>query len=80
MPAGKGMLNVQLLVVNRNDRTQICGIGEIGEIYVRAGGLAEGYRGLPELNKEKFVNNWFVEKITGIIWIRIMVNLGDNSG
>ncbi|CAI4058807.1 hypothetical protein N7582_001204 [Saccharomyces uvarum] len=62
MPAGKGMLNVQLLVVNRNDSTQICGIGEIGEIYVRAGGLAEGYRGLPDLNKEKFVDNWFVEK------------------
>lgn len=62
MPAGKGMLNVQLLIVNRNDRTQICGIGEIGEIYVRAGGLAEGYRGLPDLNKEKFVNNWFVGK------------------
>lgn len=61
MPAGKGMLNVQLLVVNRNDPTQLCGIGEIGEIYVRAGGLAEGYRGLPELNKEKFVDNWFVE-------------------
>ncbi|SCU89777.1 LAME_0E05446g1_1 [Lachancea meyersii CBS 8951] len=61
MPAGKGMLNVQLLVVNRNDRTQICGVGEIGEIYVRAGGLAEGYRGLPDLNKEKFVSNWFVE-------------------
>ena len=80
MPAGKGMLNVQLLVVNRNDRTQICGIGEIVEIYVRAGGLAEGYRGLPELNKEKFVNNWFVEKDHWIIWIRIMVNLGDNSG
>ena len=39
MPAGKGMLNVQLLVVNRNDSTQICGIGEIGEIYVRAGCL-----------------------------------------
>ena len=61
MPAGKGMFNVQLLVVNRNDRTQICGIGEVGEIYVRAGGLAEGYRGLPDLNKEKFINNWFVE-------------------
>ncbi|SCU97103.1 LAFA_0G09780g1_1 [Lachancea sp. 'fantastica'] len=61
MPAGKGMLNVQLLVVNRNDRSQICGVGEIGEIYVRAGGLAEGYRGLPDLNKEKFVQNWFVE-------------------
>ncbi|KTB02657.1 L-aminoadipate-semialdehyde dehydrogenase large subunit [Nakaseomyces glabratus] len=62
MPAGRGMKNVQLLVVNRNDRTQVCGVGEIGEIYVRAGGLAEGYRGLPDLNKEKFVNNWFVEE------------------
>lgn len=61
MPAGKGMLNVQLLVVNRHDRTQVCGVGEVGEIYVRAGGLAEGYRGLPDLNKEKFVQNWFVE-------------------
>lgn len=61
MPAGRGMFNVQLLVVNRNDRTQICGVGEVGEIYVRAGGLAEGYRGLPDLNKEKFINNWFVE-------------------
>lgn len=61
MPAGRGMFNVQLLVVNRNDRSQICGVGEVGEIYVRAGGLAEGYRGLPDLNKEKFINNWFVE-------------------
>ncbi|CCE61428.1 hypothetical protein TPHA_0A03520 [Tetrapisispora phaffii CBS 4417] len=61
MPAGKGMKNVQLLIVNRNDRTQLCGVGELGEIYVRAGGLAEGYRGLPELNKEKFVTNWFVD-------------------
>ena len=62
MPAGKGMFNVQLLVVNRHDRTQMCGIGEVGEIYVRAGGLAECYRGLPETNKEKFLDNWFVEK------------------
>lgn len=60
MPAGTGMLNVQLLVVNRNDRTQTCGIGEVGEIYVRAAGLAEGYRMNDELNKQKFVNNWFV--------------------
>lgn len=59
MSAGKGMLNVQLLVVNRTDRTKTCGVGEVGEIYVRAGGLAEGYRGLPELNKEKFVYNWY---------------------
>lgn len=61
MPAGTGMYNVQLLVVNRNDRSQTCGVGEIGEIYVRAAGLAEGYRGLPDLNKEKFVTNWYVD-------------------
>lgn len=60
MPAGSGMKNVQLLVVNRNDRSQTCGVGEIGEIYVRAAGMAEGYRGLPDLNKEKFVNNWYI--------------------
>lgn len=61
MPAGTGMHNVQLLVVNRHDSLQTCGVGEIGEIYVRAAGLAEGYRGLPDLNKEKFVTNWYVE-------------------
>ncbi|ODQ78736.1 hypothetical protein BABINDRAFT_162428 [Babjeviella inositovora NRRL Y-12698] len=61
MPAGQGMHNVQLLVVNRNDRAQTCGVGEVGEIYVRAGGLAAGYRGLPELNAEKFVTNWYVD-------------------
>lgn len=61
MPAGKGMLNVQLLVVNRNDTSQTCGVGEVGEIYVRAAGLSEGYRGLPEANKEKFVENWYVD-------------------
>lgn len=62
MPAGKGMKNVQLLVVNRNDRSQTCGVGEVGEIYVRAAGLSEGYRGLPELNAEKFVRNWYIDE------------------
>ncbi|KAI9681335.1 MAG: large subunit of alpha-aminoadipate reductase [Caeruleum heppii] len=60
IPAGKGMLDVQLLVVNRTDREKTCPIGEIGEVYVRAGGLAEGYLGLPDLTKQKFVANWFV--------------------
>jgi L-aminoadipate-semialdehyde dehydrogenase len=58
MPAGQGMIDVQLLVVNRNDRTIPCTVGEVGEIYVRSGGLAEGY--LDEAaSSEKFVNNWF---------------------
>ena len=40
-------------------------IGEIGELFVRAGGLAEGYLGTDELtqnlNKEKFMPNPFAE-------------------
>ncbi|KAL9579934.1 MAG: hypothetical protein Q9212_004796 [Teloschistes hypoglaucus] len=62
IPAGRGMYDVQLLVVNREDRTKQCNIGEIGEIYVRAGGLAEGYLGeeLAELTRTKFVENWFI--------------------
>src|SRR5438034_8420853 len=61
IPAGRGMVDVQLLVANRFDRSRLCAVGEIGEIYVRAAGLAEGYLGSPELNEKKFVQNWFVE-------------------
>lgn len=61
VPAGQGMQNVQLLVVNRDDPTKLCGIGEVGEIYVRAAGLAEGYKNDPALNEKKFVMNWFVD-------------------
>jgi L-aminoadipate-semialdehyde dehydrogenase len=60
IPAGTGMQDVQLLVVDREDRTKICGYGAVGEVYVRAGGLAGGYLGLPELNTAKFLTNWFV--------------------
>ncbi|KZV74202.1 alpha-aminoadipate reductase Lys1p [Peniophora sp. CONT] len=58
MPAGEGMVDVQLLVVNRNDRNVPCAVGEVGEIYVRSGGLAEGYLDT-DATAEKFVNNWF---------------------
>ena len=58
MPAGEGMVDVQLLVVNRNDRNIPCAVGEVGEIYVRSGGLAEGYLDQTS-SAEKFVNNWF---------------------
>ncbi|KAL1301752.1 hypothetical protein AAFC00_005953 [Neodothiora populina] len=63
IPAGAGMHNVQLLVVDRNDKTRQCPVGEIGEIYVRAGGLAEGYLGveLKDLTNSKFVQNWFID-------------------
>lgn len=61
VPAGKGMQNVQLLVVSREDRTRMCKVGEVGEIYCRAAGLAEGYLGDEQKNAEKFLDNWFVD-------------------
>lgn len=61
IPAGQGMKNVQLLVVNREDRHKLCGVGEVGEIYVRAAGLAEGYKGDKALNNQKFLVNWFTD-------------------
>ncbi|KAF8318757.1 alpha-aminoadipate reductase Lys1p [Clavulina sp. PMI_390] len=67
MPAGEGMIDVQLLVVNRNDRNISCGVGEVGEIYVRSGGLAEGYLD-PTSTAEKFVMNWFTSGESAPHW------------
>lgn len=62
MPAGRGMKDVQLLVVSRDGSKRICEVGEVGEIFVRAGGLAEGYLSLDEVTAQKFVDSWFVTK------------------
>ncbi|KFA69191.1 hypothetical protein S40285_00009 [Stachybotrys chlorohalonatus IBT 40285] len=61
IPAGWGMRDVQVLVVSQQDRTKMCAVGEVGEIYVRSSGMAEGYLGDPEKTKEKFLDNWFVD-------------------
>jgi len=57
MPAGRGMKDVQLLVVNKAGL--LCGVGEVGEIYVRSSGLSEGYLMLPEVTQAKFLPNKF---------------------
>lgn len=66
IPAGCGMKDVQLLVVNRFEKSLQCGVGELGEIYVRSSGLAEGYLGPPELSAEKFMLNWFTAGAAGM--------------
>ena len=71
IPVGQGMSNVQLLVVDRDDKHRMCSVGEQGELFLRAGGLAEGYLGDDEstkkMNESKFLSNWFVD---GSRWVR----------
>jgi len=52
MPLGRGMEDVQLLVVNRAGRP--AALGEVGEIVVRSPHLSAGYLGDPELTAERF--------------------------
>lgn len=42
-----------------NDAGNMCGVGEIGEVYVRSPHLSAGYLGLPDKTAEKFLPNKF---------------------
>ncbi|HEX4963096.1 MAG TPA: amino acid adenylation domain-containing protein [Thermoanaerobaculia bacterium] len=57
LPLGRGMRDVQLLVLGKDGR--LAGIGEIGEIALRSPHLAAGYLGDPELTRQRFVPNPF---------------------
>ena len=57
LPLGKGIEDVQLLVLN--GARQLAGIGEIGEVYMRSPHVARGYRGDEALTREKFLTNPF---------------------
>jgi amino acid adenylation domain-containing protein len=57
VPLGRGIKDVQLLVLNRG--RQLAGVGELGELYVRSPHLAEGYIGDRKLTREKFITNPF---------------------
>ena len=62
MPAGVGMENMQLLVINSSGL--LAGVGEVGEIFVRSGGLAEGYLGLGDATAEsRFFKAEFFKKV-----------------
>ena len=57
LPAGRGIENVQLLVLNGPG--QLAGVGELGEIHVRSPHLALGYLEDPMLTRARFVENPF---------------------
>jgi amino acid adenylation domain-containing protein len=60
VPLGRGVKDVQLLLLNKNG--QLAGVGELGELYVRSHHLATGYVGDDELTQQKFVVNPFTKK------------------
>ena len=82
IPAGRGMKDVQLLIVDRASleakTMRMCNVGESGEIYVRAGGLAEGYLGSDELNRQKFIPNFFLKDPD--FWIKADRKLAEEGG
>jgi amino acid adenylation domain-containing protein len=55
LPLGRGMVDVQLLVVNRGGG--LCAVGEVGEVCVRSPHLALGYLDDPELTARRFTAN-----------------------
>ncbi|HEY9420438.1 MAG TPA: amino acid adenylation domain-containing protein, partial [Thermoanaerobaculia bacterium] len=57
LPLGRGMRDVQLLVVNAAG--ELAGIGEVGEIWVRSPHLARGYLGDEALTSDRFRVNPF---------------------
>lgn len=52
---GRGIDGAQLLVLD--DRLEILGPGEVGEIFVRSAFLAEGYHEDDRLTRERFITN-----------------------
>jgi thioesterase domain-containing protein len=55
IPLGRGIPGVQLLV--RDAAGGLCGIGEVGEIWLRSPHVAAGYLGDEALTAERFVAN-----------------------
>src|SRR6185312_2032713 len=55
LPLGRGMEDVQLLILN--PASGLAGIGELGEIHVRSPHLARGYLGDEGLTAERFLAN-----------------------
>jgi amino acid adenylation domain-containing protein len=59
LPLGKGINDVQLLVLNRRQR--LAGVGELGEIYMRSRHMAAGYLDDDVLTAERFLANPYTE-------------------
>ncbi|HSH12471.1 MAG TPA: AMP-binding protein, partial [Desulfurivibrionaceae bacterium] len=66
VPVGRGIDQVQLLVVN--EAGQLAGVGEVGEIQVRSPHLARGYVGDERLTEERFIINRYTGRATDRVY------------
>jgi amino acid adenylation domain-containing protein len=55
IPIGRPVANTQIHILDENK--QLLPLGEVGEIYIGGDGVTRGYLNLPDLTKEKFIEN-----------------------
>jgi amino acid adenylation domain-containing protein len=66
IPIGKPIRGAAAMVVDQH--SQPCGIGDVGEIYIRTPYRSHGYYGQPGLTKEVFIQNPFNDDPADIIY------------
>jgi malonyl CoA-acyl carrier protein transacylase len=59
VPIGSPIINTQIYILDSHLKP--VSVGSIGEIYIGGSGITQGYLNRPELTKEKFILNPFVE-------------------
>lgn len=65
LPAGQGIDNTFILVMNQG---RLCRIGEIGEVYIKTPYASKGYYRQPELTRQVFVQNPLITDREDIIY------------
>jgi long-chain acyl-CoA synthetase len=64
---GVPLCNVEMRIVALGDPTQALGAGEVGEIAIRGPNIFGGYWNQPELNKQSFVDGFFLTGDIGMM-------------
>jgi long-chain acyl-CoA synthetase len=57
---GTPLPNIEIRIVSLNDPTQVLGPNEVGELAIRGPNIFAGYWNQPELNKQSFVDGFFL--------------------
>ena len=65
IPVGKPIKGSTMMLVDQHG--QPCGIGDVGEIYIRTPYRSYGYYGAPELTKEVFIQNPFNDDANDLV-------------